>query len=123
MKGVRATPGRAFDRARADESNHQLLFRCSFMMRATFFAIGLFVALWGGAFLVIDKLVLASDEAPVQAGFRGLFGGTAAAARKTGARHSVVGQIGGQTGQGIAADEAANGTVHEGRPGPRYRAA
>lgn len=52
------------------------------MMRATFFAIGLFIALWGGAFLVIDKLVLASDEAPVQAGFRGLFGGTAAAKKK-----------------------------------------
>ena len=52
------------------------------MMRATFFSIGLFIALWGGAFLIIDKLVLASDEAPVQAGFRGLFGGTAAAAKK-----------------------------------------
>src|SRR6516162_2647841 len=59
-----------------------LPFRCSPMMRATFFSIGLFIALWGGAFLVIDKFVLASDEAPVQAGFRGLFGGTAAAAKK-----------------------------------------
>ena len=52
------------------------------MMRATFFAVGLFIALWGGAFLVIDKFVLASDEAPVQAGFRGLFGGGATAAKK-----------------------------------------
>lgn len=52
------------------------------MMRATFFAVGLFIALWGGAFLVIDKFVLASDEAPVQAGFRGLFGGGAVAAKK-----------------------------------------
>ena len=52
------------------------------MVRAVFFALGLFIALWGGAFLVIDKLVLASDEAPVQAGFRGLFGGVASAKKK-----------------------------------------
>jgi len=82
MKGLRATPGRAVGRARVAESIHHLPFRCSPMMRATFFAIGLFVALWGGAFIVIDKVELASDGAPVQAGFRGLFRRTAAPARK-----------------------------------------
>jgi hypothetical protein len=52
------------------------------MVRAVFFSLGLFIALWGGAFLVIDKLVLVSDEAPVQAGFRGLFGGAVAAKKR-----------------------------------------
>ena len=53
------------------------------MMRATFFAIGLFIALWGGGFLVIDKLVLSTDSGPTaQGGFRGLFGGVAPARQK-----------------------------------------
>lgn len=44
------------------------------MMRATFFAIGLFVTLWGVGFLMVDKMVLKmkADPAP-QGGFRGLF--------------------------------------------------
>ena len=44
------------------------------MLRATFFAAGLFVGLWGISLLFIDKLVLNTDE--VQArdeGVRGLF--------------------------------------------------
>jgi hypothetical protein len=44
-------------------------------MRATFFAIGLFVGLWGISFLFIDKLVLDMKEGPQtrEQGFRGLF--------------------------------------------------
>lgn len=52
------------------------------MVRAVFFSIGLFIALWGGSFLVVDKLVLSSDENPAQAGFRGLFGGNPQARKK-----------------------------------------
>ena len=53
------------------------------MVRAVFFAIGLFIALWGGSFLVIDKLVLNSDaEHPWQGGFRGLFGAASPARKK-----------------------------------------
>jgi hypothetical protein len=52
------------------------------MVRAVFFSLGLFIALWGGAFLVIDKLVLSTDDAPGQSGFRGLFGGVASARKK-----------------------------------------
>jgi hypothetical protein len=52
------------------------------MVRAVFFSLGLFIALWGGAFLVIDKLVLSTDDSPAQSGFRGLFGGVAAARKK-----------------------------------------
>lgn len=52
------------------------------MMRATFFAIGLFVTLWGVGFLVIDKVVLKMNgEAAQQTGFRGLF--TAVAPEKS----------------------------------------
>ena len=36
----------------------------SLMVRAVFFSIGLFIALWGGAFLVVDKLVLSTDDVP-----------------------------------------------------------
>jgi hypothetical protein len=44
------------------------------MMRATFFAIGLFVTLWGVSFLVVDKIELnMKSEAVPQNGFRGLF--------------------------------------------------
>ena len=44
------------------------------MMRATFFAIGLFVTLWGVSFLVVDKIELnMKSEATPQGGFRGLF--------------------------------------------------
>jgi hypothetical protein len=44
------------------------------MMRATFFAIGLFVTLWGVGFLVVDKMVLKMNaDAAQQTGFRGLF--------------------------------------------------
>src|SRR5258708_39518187 len=52
------------------------------MVRAVFFSIGLFIALWGGAFLVVHKLGLSTDDAPGQSGFRGLFGGVAAARKK-----------------------------------------
>ena len=46
------------------------------MMRSTFFAMGLFVSLWGTTFLFVDKLVLtAKAESPRQNGFRGLFTG------------------------------------------------
>ena len=44
------------------------------MMRATFFAIGLFVTLWGGGLLLIDKFELhGKAEEPRPTGFRGLF--------------------------------------------------
>ena len=52
------------------------------MMRAVFFSIGLFIALWGGSFLIVDKLVLAANDNPTQPGFRGLFGGVAQAKKK-----------------------------------------
>lgn len=53
------------------------------MMRATFFAIGLFIALWGAGFLVVDKLVLSMEsESSAQGGFRGLFGGVTPARKK-----------------------------------------
>jgi hypothetical protein len=48
------------------------------MVRSIFFSLGLFIALWGGAFLVVDKMVLNTDSDPTaQGGFRGLFGGAA----------------------------------------------
>ena len=44
------------------------------MLRSTFFALGLFVALWGGSFLMIDRMVLSWKEEAVRSpGFRGLF--------------------------------------------------
>ena len=44
------------------------------MMRSTFFATGLFVALWGTSFLFVDKIVLNLKEEPFRpSGFRGLF--------------------------------------------------
>jgi hypothetical protein len=47
------------------------------MLRAIFFAGGLFVALWGGSFLMVDKMVLTMNDEPepVQQDeeFRGLF--------------------------------------------------
>ncbi len=52
------------------------------MVRAVFFSLGLFIALWGGSFLVVDKLVLSTDDSPAQAGFRGLFGGASQARKK-----------------------------------------
>lgn len=46
------------------------------MVRATFFAIGTFIALWGVSFLAVDKLVLnVKAEKPQEAGFRGMFTG------------------------------------------------
>lgn len=46
------------------------------MVRATFFAAGLFVALVGGGFLLVDKVVLnVRPDAPQMEGFRGLFSG------------------------------------------------
>lgn len=52
------------------------------MVRSIFFSLGLFITLWGGSFLLIDKLVLNTDSgSPGQGTFRGLFGG-AATARK-----------------------------------------
>jgi hypothetical protein len=47
------------------------------MMRSVFFSIGLFIALWGASFLLVDKLVLSTDSDPQgQGGFRGLFQNT-----------------------------------------------
>ena len=44
------------------------------MVRAIFFAIGLFVAVCGGSLLKIDEVVLnASEDARQQPGFRGMF--------------------------------------------------
>ncbi len=45
------------------------------MLRSSFFSAGLFVALWGVSFLMIDKLVLKSsdDASSKQGNFRGLF--------------------------------------------------
>jgi hypothetical protein len=45
------------------------------MLRACFFATGLFVCLWGASFLFIDSLVLNIDDQPqTDGGFRGLLG-------------------------------------------------
>lgn len=53
------------------------------MLRAMFFAVGLFVTLWGGAFLMIDKVVLdVKTEAVKESGFRGLFSKVAADKKK-----------------------------------------
>lgn len=44
------------------------------MLRATFFAVGLFTTLWGIGLLFVDKMVLKVDsDAAQQSGFRGLF--------------------------------------------------
>lgn len=46
------------------------------MLRAIFFAGGLFVALWGGTFLMVDEMVLAFKDEPEPQRteeFRGLF--------------------------------------------------
>lgn len=44
------------------------------MLRSAFFSAGLFVALWGVSFLMIDKLVMhsADDPSSKQSNFRGL---------------------------------------------------
>ncbi|GAB4143141.1 MAG: hypothetical protein Tsb009_14020 [Planctomycetaceae bacterium] len=43
------------------------------MMRSTFFSVGLFIALWGVAFLFVDKVQLTTKEEQKQpeTGFRG----------------------------------------------------
>ena len=43
------------------------------LLRSSGFAIGLFIALWGGAFLWVDKLVLFEPPAD-DAGIRGMLG-------------------------------------------------
>jgi hypothetical protein len=45
------------------------------MLRGTFFSIGMFIALWGGSLLFIDKVVLkvADDSAARPPGFRGMY--------------------------------------------------
>jgi hypothetical protein len=46
------------------------------MWRAIFFASGLFVAMWGGTFLMVDEMVLVSQAEPEPQRteeFRGLF--------------------------------------------------
>lgn len=46
------------------------------MLRAIFFAGGLFVALWGGSFLMVDEMILTAKEEPREERddeFRGLF--------------------------------------------------
>jgi hypothetical protein len=46
------------------------------MVRAVFFAVGLFITLWGAGLLVVDKFVLnLKVDALPQSGFRGLFSG------------------------------------------------
>ncbi|MBI3861110.1 MAG: hypothetical protein HY290_04360 [Planctomycetia bacterium] len=53
------------------------------MLRSVFFSIGLFIALWGASFLLVDKLVLNTDsDANGQGGFRGLFQNSAQARKK-----------------------------------------
>jgi len=53
------------------------------MVRSVFFSLGLFITLWGVAFLMVDKLVLNTDSDPQgQGGFRGLLGGASQAKRK-----------------------------------------
>ena len=53
------------------------------VVRSMFFSLGLFIALWGGAFLLVDKLVLNTDSDPsAQGGFRGLFGGASQSKKK-----------------------------------------
>ncbi len=43
-------------------------------MKAIFFALGLFVCLWGASFLMIDRIVLTSkDDSNRDPRFRGLF--------------------------------------------------
>lgn len=43
------------------------------MMRSVFFSSGLFVALWGVSFLLVDKVVLNVKDDSRQTSFRGLF--------------------------------------------------
>lgn len=46
------------------------------MLRSLFFAGGLFVALWGGSFLMVDEMVLTFKDEPKEERdeeFRGLF--------------------------------------------------
>ena len=44
------------------------------MLRSVFCSLGLFVLLWGAAFLMIDKVTLKMEEAPGdRSGFRGMF--------------------------------------------------
>jgi len=45
------------------------------MLRSIFFSAGLFVFLWGGSFLMVDKFVLhlREDVSQQATGFRGLF--------------------------------------------------
>ena len=43
------------------------------MMRSVFFSAGLFVALWGVSFLLVDKVVLNVKDDSRQTSFRGLF--------------------------------------------------
>jgi hypothetical protein len=54
------------------------------MLRSTFFAAGLFIALWGVSFLVIDRVVLKMDaDSARDAGFRGLFSTVTADQQRT----------------------------------------
>jgi hypothetical protein len=47
------------------------------MIRAAFFATGLFVTLVGSGFLAVDKMILnVREDAPQMEGFRGLFSAT-----------------------------------------------
>src|SRR5262245_23188642 len=53
------------------------------MVRATFFAVGLFITLWGVGLLFVDKMVLnMKGEAVKQSGFRGLFAAVAPEQKK-----------------------------------------
>lgn len=53
------------------------------MLRSTFFAAGLFVALWGAMFLAVDKMVLnIKDDSIRPVGFRAMFTTSSSMERK-----------------------------------------
>ncbi len=56
------------------KSNHDDCGNGADMLRSTFFAVGLFLTLWGVAFLFVDKVELKLKDDPRQEpGFRGFF--------------------------------------------------
>ena len=53
------------------------------MLRSLFFAMGLFVTMWGGTLLIVDKIVLTTDaEVQEKTGFRGFFQSTEKAKKR-----------------------------------------
>lgn len=53
------------------------------MLRSTFFALGLFVGLWGVTFLYVDKIVMSGDHEERARGFRGMLTSPQLVERKT----------------------------------------